>query len=218
MNKNLYTYKKYITFLLVASIFGACLHAQTQQTTQRPDALALYNAGRYAEAVAVCEQEIAENASNIESYVVMCWSLVRNGQYLEAENRATAAYDISPYDHRIVEIFGEAKYYLGKNEEALRLFENYVSLVGENGTRIGEVYYFMGEIYIRLEKYNHADIAFSKAVRNEPLYDRWWTRLGYAREMASNYSSALTAYEQALVLNTGQNDARMGRTRVLERL
>ncbi len=208
-------WKNSIVLLLLLLLTAFSLSAQEQE---KPDALLLYNTGRYAEAIAACEQEITDNPNNVESYVVMCWSLVRNGQNSEAENWATRARDISPYDHRIVEILGEAKYFLGKNEEALDLFQEYVSLVGENGGRIGDVYYFMGEIYIRLEKYNHADISFSKAVRNEPLYDHWWTRLGYAREMAKSYTLSLSAYEQALVLNSTRDDARRGYNRVLELL
>ncbi len=203
---------------ILVTLFIFCVVALSAQSQIRPDALALYNDGLYREAIAACEQEIALNPLNVESYVVMCWSLVRNGQNAEAENWATRARDISPYDHRVVEILGEAKYYLGKNEEALDLFQEYVSLVGENGGRIGTVYFLMGEIYIRLEKYNHADISFSKAVRNEPLLSHWWTRLGYAREMAENYTLSIEAYDQALVLNASQDDARRGRNRVLELL
>ncbi len=209
------TFRKIITLFIIACCAISNIFSQTQV---RPDALVLYNTGRYAEAIVACEQEIAENPNNVESYVVMCWSLVKNGQNSEAENWATQAREISPFDHRVVEILGEAKYFLGKNEEALDLFQEYVSLVGENGGRIGDVYYFMGEIYIRQEKYNHADISFSKAVRNEPLYDHWWTRLGYAREMAQNYTLSLSAYEQALVLNATQDDARRGYNRILELL
>lgn len=185
---------------------------------QKPDALKLYTAGRYAEAVAVCEQEIAEKPDNVDSYVVLCWSLVRNRQYSEAEYWALQGRKISRYDQRLVEALGEAKYFLGQNREALALFQEYVSLVGEKGSRLGEAYYFMGEIYIRLSRYNHADIAFSQAVRTEPLYDYWWTRLGYAREMAGSFSLSLTAYEKALELNAGQADALRGRDRVRARL
>lgn len=185
---------------------------------QKPDALKLYTAGRYAEAIAVCEKEIAERPSNMDSYVVLCWSLIRNRQYSEAEYWGLQSRKLSKYDQRAVEVLGEAKYYLGKNQEALSLFQEYVSLVGEKGSRLGEAYYFMGEIYIRLARYNHADIAFSQAVRTEPLYDYWWTRLGYAREMAGNYTLSLAAYEKALQLHAGQVDALRGRDRVRTRL
>lgn len=193
--------------------------APAQNTSrQKPDALKLYSAGRYAEAVTVCEQEIKEKSDNIESYVVLCWSLVRNRQYSEAEYWALQGRKISRYDQRLVEVLGEAKFYLGQNREALALFQEYISLVGAKGSRLGEAYYFMGEIYIRLARYNHADIAFSQAVRTEPLYDYWWTRLGYAREMAGSFALSAAAYEKALELNAGQADALRGRDRVRARL
>ena len=76
----------------------------------------------------------------------------------------------------------------------------------------------MGEIYVRQAKYNHADIAFSQAVMMKPERDYWWTRLGYAREMAGEYKSAANAYDQALTLNPGRSEAKTGRTRVLQHL
>ena len=208
------TVKKYfLTLILITSVIT--LNAQTPQ---KQDALALYRAEDYAAAIEVCEEEIRYNAYNVESYVVLCWSLVANGQNSEAENWATRAREIASYDHRIVEILAESKYFLGKNDEALALFREYISLVGENGGRIGEVYYYMGEIYVRLEKYNHADIAFSKAIHTEPLLDHWWARLGYAREMAQNYTLSLEAYDQALSLNSTQSNAQRGKERVLDLL
>ena len=88
-----------LTFICVAGIF-----AQSKQ-----DALVLYHNGKYAESVAVCEEELAENPNRIESYVVMCWALVKNKQYNQAEQRATEGLAISPYDLRLIEILGEAK-------------------------------------------------------------------------------------------------------------
>lgn len=198
---------KIVTFCLY---LGTALLAVAQD---KPDALLLYTNGKYAEAIAVCEQELKENPANLDSYTVLCWSLVKNKQYAEAEQRANAGRAVSAYDHRLVEILAEAKFYLGKNTEALALFEEYISLVPTSGTRISSAYYFMGEIYIRQGKYQHADIALTTAVRLEPLLDYWWTRLGYTREMAGNYRSAVAAYDKALALNAGQTDASRGRER-----
>ena len=199
-------------------VFIIIVVSLTAQEVQKRDALVLYRNRNYKEAIEVCQEEIRLNKNNVESYVVLCWSLVSNGQNIEAENWASRARDLAPYDHRVVEILAESKYYLGKNEEALSLFQEYITLVGENGGRIGDVYYFMGEIYVRLEKYNHADIAFSKSVHNEPLLDHWWSRLGYAQEMAKNYTLALESYNQALALNATQNDAQLGKNRMLDLL
>ena len=206
--------KKILLFLTVLLCIGcARLFSQTQQK----DALVLYHNGKYAESVQVCEEELKENPNRIESYVVMCWSLVKNKQYAEAEQRATEGLVISPYDMRLIEILGEARYYLGKNTGAMEQFQKYVAN-NENGSRIGAAYYFMGEIFIRQGRYQHADIALSSAVKKEPLTDNWWIRLGYAREMAGNYLESLEAYDEALRLNPSSVDASRGRERVKDKI
>lgn len=186
--------------------------------TVKQDALVLYHNGKYREAVLVCEEELKSNPNRIESYVVMCWALVKNKQYAEAEQRATQALEISPYDLRIIEILGEAKYYLGKNTGSMEQLQKYVASAPESGARVGSAYYYMGEIFIRQARYQHADIALSAAVKKEPLLDSWWTRLGYTREMAGNYYEAMTAYDEALKLNSSSIDASRGRERVSAKL
>lgn len=206
--------KKLSIFIAVLMFFCSIpFYSQMEQ-----DALVLYNNGKYAESVAVCEQELAENPNRIESYVVMCWSLVRNKQYSEAEQRATDGLKISPYDLRLIEILGEARYYLGKNNGAMEQFQRYVSSAPESGSRVGTAYYYMGEIYIRQARYQHADISLTAAVKKEPLLDSWWVRLGYAREMAKNYYEAANAYDEALRLNPASVEADRGRTRVSSKI
>lgn len=195
-------------FLLASQVFA--------QVTK--DALVLYHNGKYKESVQVCEDELKENPNRIESYVVMCWSLVENKQYAEAEQRATEGLKISPYEVRLIEVLGEAEYYQGKNNAALEQFEKYVANTTESAGRFGKAYYFMGEIYIRQGKYQHADIALSAAVKSEPMLDNWWVRLGYAREMAGNYYEAMEAYDEALRLNSSSVDASQGRVRVSAKL
>ena len=184
----------------------------------KPDALVLYRQGNYPEAIKICEQEIAVNPKNVDSYCVLCWSLVRNRQYAEGEMRAIEARKVAPGDVRLMEILAEAKYYQGKNNEALEMFRTYIANGPANGARIGNAYYYMGEIYIRQGKYQHADISMTMSVYTEPLVDIWWTRCGYAREMAGSYSSALEAYSKALELKATNGDAARGKERVAARL
>lgn len=201
---------KKIIFLPVLFLITLSLFSQTE----KPDALKLYREGKYPESIAVCIQEIQENPDNLDSYVVLCWGLVSNRQYSEAEYWAEKGRQVSKYDPRLVESQAEAKYFQGQNAAALALFQEYISLVPSSGSRYGEAYYYMGEIYIRQSKFNHADIAFTQAVKTEPLKDYWWTRLGYAREMAKNYSISLEAYDQALSLNPYRAEAKNGKERV----
>lgn len=186
--------------------------------TSKQDALVLYHNGKYRESVQVCEEELKENPNRVDSYVVMCWSLVKNKQYAEAEERALSGLEVSPYDLRLIEILGEAKYFLGKNTGAMEQFQKYVASAPESGARVGTAYYYMGEIFIRQARYQHADIAFSSAVKKEPMLDSWWVRLGYAREMAGNYYEAVNAYDEALRLNASSIEASRGRDRVNAKL
>ena len=196
--------------LLISSVFA--------QGTAKKDALVLYHNGRYAESIAVCEEELLSNPNRIESYVVMCWSLVKNKQYKEAEQRATDALAISPYDLRLTEVLGEAKYYLGKNTQAMEQFQKYLASAPDNGSRVGTAFYYIGEIYIKQGRYQHADISFTSACKKDPTVDKWWVRCGYAREMAGNFSEAVSAYEEALRLNPSNVDATTGRERVNKKL
>ena len=206
--------KQVISIFVLLLIQASAIFAQTQQK----DALVLYHNGKYKESVQVCEEELKENPNSIDSYVVMCWSLVKNKQYAEAEQRATEGLAVSAYDLRLIEVLGEARYYLGKNNGAMEQFQKYVASANDSSSRLGTAYYFMGEIYIRQGRYQHADISLSSAVKKEPLIDNWWIRLGYAREMAGNYLEALEAYDEALRLNSSSVDASRGRDRVKDKI
>ena len=202
--------KNIFVFLILFFLFEFYGFSQTS----KQDALVLYHNGNYRESVQVCEEELKENPNRVDSYVVMCWSLVKNKQYAEAEERALSGLEVSPYDLRLIEILGEAKYFLGKNTGAMEQFQKYVASAPESGARVGTAYYYMGEIFIRQARYQHADIAFSSAVKKEPMLDSWWVRLGYAREMAGNYYEAVNAYDEALRLNASSIEASRGRDRV----
>ncbi len=204
--------KDYIRNLLCCVFFALCCSVFAQQV-ERKDALKLYNADQYEEAIEVCEKEIAANPDSLDSYCVLCWALVANKQYMAAEERATKARELFPYDVRLIEVLAESKFYQGKNREALALFQKYVSTAPESATRYGRAYFFMGEIYIRQSQFNHADIALTTSVRYDSLRYYWWSQLGYAREMCKNYQTAIIAYNKALSINPGDYDSTRGKAR-----
>lgn len=184
---------------------------------EEADALALYRQGRYNEAVAVTLQEIEAMPRNMDSYTVLGWSLLALGRYQDALEYGLRALEISRFDVRVIGIVGEAHYNLGNYLQALDYFEEYVA-IAPTGTLIDAVYFFMGEIFLRFEEYNHADIAFSAAVFHDGNNPRWWARLGFAREQALRLESALEAYNRALQLNPNLADAVRGVQRLNEAL
>ena len=194
------------------SFMPLALLAQT-----RPDALLAYRQGNYEYSVEICKDEIAENPRNLESHVVICWSLISLGRYDEAMTYALAGRNISRYDVRIAQILGEISYFQGRNGEALQFFQEYINRAPE-GARIDRVYYLVGEIYIRLGRFRHADIALTTAVHWVPGNAAWWARLAYARESAGDLREAVSAYESALSLNPQLSDARRGLDRVRQSL
>ena len=109
----------------------AQVYAQT-----RADALQMYRQGRYDQARETCLAEISENPSNIESYVVLVWSLLALGRYQDAELYGTRAFTSVRRDPRIAHSLGEAAFNLGKNDVAIGRFRDYINLLPE-GAQIG---------------------------------------------------------------------------------
>jgi len=202
--------KKHEKLLILGFLFLFTANVFAQRP---PDALAEYNAGNFERSVQICRDEIAVNPNNMESHVVICWSLIRLNRFEEAMRYARAGRALNRFDVRITQILGEISYYQGRNDEALQYFQEYANAAPE-GQRIFLVYYFMGEIYIRQGKFRHADIALSTAVHGMPGNAAWWVRLAYARENAGDLSSAMEAYDRAFALNSQLTDAQRGRDRI----
>jgi len=204
-----YFFKKPL-LISILLLFTFSVYAQNRPSD---DALAEYRAGNLERAIQICRDEINENPNNLESHVVISWSLIRLNRFEEALRYARAGRAIHRFDVRIIEILGEIYYYQGLNNESLQYFQEYISLAPQ-GQRIENVYYFIGEIFIRQGRFRHADIAITTAVHWVPGNAAWWVRLGFARENAGDLSSALEAYERALSLNSQLSDAQRGLERI----
>lgn len=178
-----------------------------------PDALAYYNEGKYNQAVEICLEELKITPRNLDSFTVLCWSLVESGRYQEALDYSQKANSIAPNDYRILEVLGEAYYFTGDNLHALSSFERYITIVSliPGVHRKARAYYFMGETFMRLGEYHHADTAFSTAVVYDPSNVRWWTKAGLARHNSKEYSLAVEAFDNALKLNPNFQDALRGK-------
>jgi len=201
--------------------------AQPAAQPAKADALLLYRQGRdlesagkqaeaqakYAESVAICEQELASDPKRIEAYVVKCWSLFRLGRHQEVIATGQAALKIQ-FDARATEVMGESFYHLGQMDNSLKYLQRYVDAAGEGGDRVPTAYFYMGEAYLRLRKFSHADIAYSTAVKREPNMPRWWYRLGWACEQLQEYKRAYDAYSRALALTPSYQEAIDAQARV----
>lgn len=213
-----------ICFALLQLLPASLAHAQSASpgsisaTSAMPgsEILKLTTAGKHEEARTRALARIAEIKDDIDAYVSLSWSLVALRRYAEAETWALRGYDIRK-DPRLAEAIGEASYYLGKNDIALAMLQEYIASYPE-GARAGLSFYLCGELYLRMGRYMHADIAFSTALQHNPNNPSWWVRLGWARENARRPLQALGAYEKALALNPSLVDAIEGKKRIQERM
>ena len=228
---------RFLNSVLILALLGASVFAQTgqsfpqAQTQPKADALLLYNQGRnlelsgklsestakYQEAIAVCDRELAQDPARMDAYTVKCWSLFRLARYKEVVDIGTAALKVK-FDPRVVEVMGEAYFHLGDDATALRYLQRYIDNVGEWGERVATAYFYMAESYLRMRKFDHADIAYAIAVHREPGLARWWFRYAGAVEALGDNQRAFDLYGRALKLSPGMVEAQQGQARTKARL
>ncbi len=199
----------------VAAIALLALLVTPALAQEPPDALQAYREGRFQDAIEITLAEIEANPNNIDSYVVLGWSLNDVGRNEDAIDYGLRALQVNQFDSRVLQIVAEAHFSAGNALDALTYLERYVT-VSPTGADIDWVYFAMGEIFLSLEEFNRADIALSASVYHNSRSAPRWARLGFAREQLGLSDSALDAYDRALQLDPGLTDAIRGRQRVRE--
>lgn len=197
-------------FAVLLAAVSLALAAEAQ--SDLAEAQRLLGLGRYEDSRKLALEALNANGSDLDAYYVLCSDLLGLGRWADAQNYALKAYAVKR-DPRITAILGETAYNLGDNLAALKHLQNFVAAVPE-GANVGRAYYLMGEIYLRMARYAHADISLTSALQFVPGNSRWWARLGWAREKANDRSGALAAYRQALVIEPSLEDAALGLARV----
>jgi len=160
----------------------------------------------YNEAIRICQAEVSRNAATRDTYAVITWSLQRQNKYTEVIIWGERGLRLFPDDYRIIETMGEAYFYLRNYERSLSFMQRYTNALPE-GERASVAYFFIGEIFRLTQRYRHADIAYTTALRFEPGIALWWFRLASVREQAGEHRPAIDAYQQAVRLNPNYREA-----------
>lgn len=180
------------------------------------DLLRMSQEGKHNEVALLAPEVLRKNPQDLDAYIAYAWSMNALKEYTKARDIAQGGY-AKFNDPRLAQALGEALYYLGENAAALSNFQEYLAKFPE-GNKVASTYYLCGELFVRMGKFNHADIAFSTALQYNPSNARWWERLGWVREKTLRYLAALKAYEQAISLNPSLQDAQSGRMRMLAKI
>jgi tetratricopeptide (TPR) repeat protein len=212
-------FSAFICFLLIS--FPAAAQSPGGGDTQTLSAMENYRRGRelenlnrinesnahYHEAIRQCLEEISNNIATRTTYTALTWTLQRQKRYSEVISWGERGLRLFPDEYRIVEIMGEAFFYLDDYTRSLAYMQRYTNAL-PNGDRVSVAYFFSGEIYRITQKYHHADIAYTTALRFEPNLALWWYRLGSVREEIGDKNHAIEAYQHVLRINPNHNDAR----------
>jgi len=167
----------------------------------------------YNEAIRICLDEVSRNAANRDTYTVITWTLQRQRKYSDVVTWGERGLRIYSDEYRIVETMGEAFFYMGNYERSLFYMQRYTNALPE-GERASVAFFFIGEIYRLAQKFHHADIAYTTALRIEPGIALWWYRLATVREQIGDRRPAIDAYQQSLRLNPNYSEARDGLARL----
>ncbi|MDR2159583.1 MAG: tetratricopeptide repeat protein [Treponema sp.] len=170
----------------------------------------------YNEAVRICQDEVARNAAGRETYAVITWALQRQKKYADVITWGERGLRLFSDEYRILETMGEAYFYLDDYDRSLSFMQRYVNFL-PRGERVSVAYFFIGEIFRLRQRYRHADIAYTTAVRLEPGLPLWWYRLATVREVLGDTNPAIEAYERALALNPAYQEASAGLARIRAR-
>ena len=167
----------------------------------------------YNEAIRICQDEVSRNAATRTTYAVITWAMQRQGRYNEVITWGERGLRIYSDEYRVIETMGEAFFYLGNYERSLSFMQRYTNALPE-GERASVAFFFIGEIYRITQRYRHADIAYTTAVRFEPGIALWWYRLASVREQIGDKNPAIDAYQQSLRLNPNYREASEGIARL----
>jgi tetratricopeptide (TPR) repeat protein len=167
----------------------------------------------YNEAIRQCLDEVSRSAASRNTYTVLTWTMQRQRRYSEVITWGERGLRLFNDELRIVEIMGEAYFYLDDYTHSLAYMQRYTNALPQ-GDRASVAFFFTGEIYRITQRYHHADIAYTTALRFEPNLALWWYRLGSVREEIGDKTQAVDAYQHALRINPNYSEARNGIARL----
>jgi tetratricopeptide (TPR) repeat protein len=153
--------------------------------------------------------ELSREPGNYEAYEILSLAMLAREEYEEALKYGKEGLAIRGDSMEMVAAVGISSFYLGRNEEALGHFNHYIRRA-PLGERIHLIYFYTGEVYIRQQQWQKADIALSSALYHSPTMGSWWVKLGSLRLNKEAWIRAGEAFQEALELDPSNEEARRG--------
>jgi tetratricopeptide (TPR) repeat protein len=166
--------------------------------------------GQYQQALTL----LTENLSTVERdstlYLTAGNLLASLNRHTEALDMFTEAHDISPDKTPVKEALAFAFYRVGRNKEALELFQTLAKGPGIDGNQNHWLYELaMGDCYMALKQNHQAQRCFETVTEQDPLNPKAWKRLAQVQLARDNLDQAEQSAQRALSLKPKDTEALM---------
>ena len=170
-------------------------------------AFAAHNAGRHADAEALCRTLLQINPSDAQLLFLLGMVLHKTSRDVEAAVCLRRAAELQPDSARIFSGLGYACRGLGNETGAAKSFARAAELEPQNPDH----FYGLGLAWHKLDDLGRAAAAFQKAVELNPRDEVCWNNLGKTFKQLNRLDESIAAYNRALEIAPGYEIARHGR-------
>jgi tetratricopeptide (TPR) repeat protein len=187
---------------LTDKMFSALLSQQSLRsqaaTTALSSGMALYQKGKYAEAIASFKQSTAYAPDTIDAYNYMASAYLKQGKTKEAINAFKISLSIDRSQQEIHVQLGNIYFADKRYTEAENEFKTASRLDPSDNLAP----YTLGQLYLQTDRYSEAEAQFKKVIRMTPKDGNIYYALGETYNKMGRYDEAVPQLEKAISLKS----------------
>jgi tetratricopeptide (TPR) repeat protein len=162
-------------------------------------AIALHQAGRYAEAEAMYQDVLASRPDHVDGLHLLWLLRFQRGEYGEALLLIDRAAAVSPNDATIHDHRGVTLAALKRHEEALASFATALSI----NPAYADAFYNRGNLLRELSRFEHAIADYDCAIALKPNHADAANNRGTSLRALGRFEEALASFDRAIALKPG---------------
>lgn len=172
-------------------------------------AVLLFNNKEYEYALSLFRNLLFRNNKNFEAALKIYECLKRTGRKEESAILAPMLASINRCS-RSVYILADQSYSLGQDDQALKLYLEFMSYGDFDKNRIFETYKNLGNIFVRLGEFDTGEEYYNKAYTLKQNSDALLVNFGTLEIQRERYDLAIERFRQALSFNAKSDRAWVG--------
>ena len=161
-------------------------------------------AGRFAEAEAICRRLLAADPADAAAHVQLAYCLVARNQAQEALEHFQSAATLLPQSAETQYNLGKILREVGRNAEAADAFSRAIAL----NPNLGPAYNNLANTLRDLGRLEEAERYYLQSLRLRPNHATSWYNLGLLRQDQMKLAEAMNCFERAIALSPDYHETR----------